>query len=280
MAGLSVAGAGVLGLGGVGYARRVEPGWVDVERVEVALAGLARAFDGYRVVQISDVHADGWMTPERLSDAIRLVVGERPDLVAFTGDLVTSDDFSDVLAAEVAPRLVGPLRGVRARDGAVSVLGNHDHWADAGLVRRVLTEGGFRDIGNGHFSVRRGGGVLHFAGVDDVMEGRERLGVVLDGLPGEGAAVLLAHEPDFADRSAEGGRFGVQLSGHSHGGQMKLPGVGPPVLPPLGEKYPAGRYAVGGMVQYTNRGLGVIQPRLRFGCRPEITTVVLRAGTG
>ncbi len=179
MAGLSVAGAGVLGIGGVGYARRVE-------RVEVALAGLARAFDGYRVVQISDVHADGWMTPERLSDAIRLVVGERPDLVAFTGDLVTSDDFSDVLAAEVAPRLVGPLRGVRARDGAVSVLGNHDHWADAGLVRRVLADGGFRAIGNGHFSVRRGGGVLHFAGVDDVMEGRDRLGVVLDGLPGEG----------------------------------------------------------------------------------------------
>ncbi|MDQ3318036.1 MAG: hypothetical protein M3522_11995, partial [Actinomycetota bacterium] len=94
------------------------------------------------------------------------------------------------------------------------------------------------------------------------------------------AAVLLAHEPDFADRSAEGGRFGVQLSGHSHGGQVKLPGVGPPVLPPLGEKYPAGKYEVGGMVQYTNRGLGVIQPRLRFGCRPEITMFVLRAGKG
>jgi len=90
----------------MGYARAVEPGWVSVERVEVSLAGLVRAFDGYRVVQISDVHADGWMTPERLSDAIRLVNGERPDLVVFTGDLVTSDDFSDVVASEVAPRLV------------------------------------------------------------------------------------------------------------------------------------------------------------------------------
>ncbi len=153
MAGLSVAGGGVLGLGGVGYARGVEPGWVDVGRIEIPLAGLARVFDGYRVVQISDVHADGWMTPERLSDAIRRVNGERPDLVAFTGDLVTADDFSDVLAAEVAPRLVGPLR-------------------------RVLRDGGFRDVGNGHFSVRRDGGVLHFAGVDDVMEGMDRLGVV------------------------------------------------------------------------------------------------------
>ena len=273
-------GAGALGVGGVGYARGVEPGWVDLERVEVSIAGLARAFDGYRVVQISDVHADGWMTPERLSDAVRRVNGERPDLVAFTGDLVTADGLSDVSASEVAPRLVGTLRGVRARDGAVAVLGNHDHWADADLVRRVLGDGGFREVGNRHFSVRRGAEALHFAGVDDVMEGRDRLGAVLDGLPGEGAAVLLAHEPDFADTSAESGRFGLQLSGHSHGGQVRMPGAGPPVLPPLGEKYPAGRYDVGGMVQYTNRGLGVIQPRIRFGCRPEITTFVLRSRTG
>jgi uncharacterized protein len=277
MAGLSVAGAGVLG---AGYARGVEPGWVDVEHVEVSIAGLARVFDGYRVVQIGDVHADGWMTPERLSEAVRLVNAERPDLVAFTGDLVTADDFSDVPAAEVTPRLVGPLRGVRARDGAVAVLGNHDHWADADLVRRVLGDAGFREVANRHFSVRRDGDALHFAGVDDVMEGRDRLGAVLDGLPGEGAAVLLAHEPDFADTSAESGRFGLQLSGHSHGGQVRVPGVGPPVLPPLGEKYPAGRYEVGGMVQYTNRGLGVIQPRIRFGCRPEITTFVFRTRTG
>ncbi len=144
------------------------------------------------------------------------------------------------MASEVAPRLVGPLRGVRIRDGAVAVLGNHDHWADAGLVRRVLGDGGFRDIGNRHFSVRRGRNVLHFAGVDDVMEGRGRLGSVLD----------------------------------------RLPEVGPPVLPPLEERYPAGRYEVGEMVQYTNRGLGVIEPRLRFGCRPETTTFVLRAGAG
>ena len=210
-------GAGVLGLGGVGYARAVEPGWVSVERVEISLAGLTRAFDGYRVVQVSDVHADGWMTPERLWDVVRLVNGARPDLVVFTGDLVTSDDFSDVVASEVAPPLVGPLRGLGSRDGAVGVLGNHDHWADAELVRRVLADGGFKEIGNGHFSVRRAGAALHFAGVDDVMEGKDRLGAVLDGLPREGAAVLLAHEPDFADRSAESGRFGLQLSGHSHG---------------------------------------------------------------
>jgi hypothetical protein len=85
---------------------------------------------------------------------------------------------------------------------------------------------------------------------------------------------------NFADTSAESGSFGLQLPGHWHGGQVRVSGVGPPVLPPLGEKYPAGRYEIGGMVQYTNRGLGVIQPRIRFGCRPEITTFVFRTGTG
>lgn len=193
--------AGVTGALGFGYAWWVEPGWVGVERVEVGLPRLDAAFDGYRVVQVSDVHADGWMTPGRLSDAVRLVNGERPDLVALIGDLVTSDDFADASFADVAPRLVGPLKGIRARDGAVAVLGNHDHWTDARLVRRVLRDGNLEDVGNGFVSVRRGGAALHVAGV-------------LDALPGGGAAVLLAHEPDFADTGAESGRFDLQLSGH------------------------------------------------------------------
>lgn len=275
MAALSVGGTGALGFG---YAWGVEPGWVDVERVEVGLPRLDGAFDGYRIVQVSDVHADGWMTPGRLSDAVRLVNGERPDLVAFTGDLVTSDDFADASFASVAPRLVGALRGIRARDGAVAVLGNHDHWTDARSVRRVLRDGNLEDVGNGFVSVRRGSAALHVAGVDDVMEGMDRLGAVLDALPGGGAAVLLAHEPDFADTSAESGRFDLQISGHSHGGQVDVPLLGPPVLPPFARKYPVGLYEVGEMSQYTNRGLGVIEPRVRFGCRPEITTFVLRAG--
>ncbi|CAA9462787.1 MAG: hypothetical protein AVDCRST_MAG02-2632 [uncultured Rubrobacteraceae bacterium] len=106
MAGLPVAGAGVLG---VGYARGVEPGWV--ERAEVSFAGLHPAFDGYRVVQISDVHADGWMTPQRFSDAVWPVNAERPDLAVFTGDLVTSDGFSRTF------RWRGSRRGSSGRCG-------------------------------------------------------------------------------------------------------------------------------------------------------------------
>ncbi|MBZ0286049.1 MAG: metallophosphoesterase, partial [Anaerolineae bacterium] len=86
----------------------------------------------------------------------------------------------------------------------------------------------------------------------------------------------LAHEPDYADISAATGRFDLQISGHSHGGQVVIPFIGPPVVPPYSKKYPLGRYQVGTMIQYTNRGVGMISPAVRFNCRPEITVFTLR----
>ncbi|HVO42428.1 MAG TPA: hypothetical protein VMT34_07385, partial [Aggregatilineales bacterium] len=107
---------------------------------------------------------------------------------------------------------------------------------------------------------------------------RDRLPAVLAQLPGEAAAVLLVHEPDFADVSAATGRFDLQLSGHSHGGQVIPPFFKrPPVLPLLGKKYPIGVYRVDGMVQYTNRGLGMLRPYIRVNCRPEITMLTLHS---
>jgi predicted MPP superfamily phosphohydrolase len=97
----------------------------------------------------------------------------------------------------------------------------------------------------------------------------------LERLPEEGAAILLAHEPDFADLSARTGRFDLQLSGHSHGGQVKLPLFGIPYLPRFARKYPRGRYQVGKMILYTNRGLGMVHLPFRFNSRPEITLFTL-----
>lgn len=119
--------------------------------------------------------------------------------------------------------------------------------------------------------------MLHFAGVDDVMEGRSRLDLVLQELPEDGTAILLAHEPDFADVSAATGRFDLQLSGHSHGGQVRLPLLGAPYLPPFSQRYASGLYEVGDMWQYTNRGIGFVDARLRFLCRPEITVLTFEA---
>jgi hypothetical protein len=157
------------------------------------------------------------------------------------------------------------------------VLGNHDQWPTPAIIRQVLRESSILDLSNTVETLRRGRAALHLAGVDDAWHGLARLDRVLARLPAGGAALLLAHEPDFADTSAATGRFDLQLSGHSHGGQVVLPFVGPPTLPEMGEKYPSGRYLVGGMVQYTNRGVGMVRPHVRLNCRPEITLLTLQA---
>jgi predicted MPP superfamily phosphohydrolase len=246
-------------LGGLLYAREVETRRVEVRPVTLTLPRLAPEFDG-------------WSKPERLHRLVEEVNEQRPDLIAITGD------FASYSAKEFdEERLVEALGALRARDGSVAILGNHDYLTDVRLVRRCIREGGVTELINGVRTLRRGEAALHVAGIDDVMEGRSRLDLVLDELPKDGAAILLAHEPDFADVSAATGRFDLQLSGHSHGGQVAVPFFRRLVLPPFSQRYTRGLYEVRGMVQYTNRGIGFVHARLRFLCRPEITVFTLRS---
>ena len=268
------AALGVLLLGGLVYVRKVEPEDVQIVPVSLVLPRLDAVFDGYRIAQISDIHADGWMTPGRVLSLVNLVNAEAPDLVAITGDLATYSRFRSLIRH--TSRLGAPLRRLCAPDGVVAVLGNHDHKTDARTVRRVLAASGVIELHNAVLTLRRGGESLYLCGVDDLKEGAPRLDLALERLSEEGAAVLLAHEPDFADESAATGRFDLQLSGHSHGGQVGVPLLRYPFLPKLSRKYPTGLYRVGDMFLYTNRGLGA-HPRFRFNCRPEITVFTLRS---
>jgi uncharacterized protein len=254
------------------YAREVETRWVEVKRVTLTLPRLAPEFDGYRLVQIGDFHLDDWTRPERLNRVVEKVNEQRPDLVAITGD------FASYSAKELdTKRLTNALRLLSARDGCVAVLGNHDYLTGVELVRRCIREGGVEELTNDVRTLKRGGAALHVAGIDDVMEGKSRLDLVLGKLPESGVAILLAHEPDFADVSAATGRFDLQLSGHSHGGQVGIPLLRRMALPAFSQRYTSGLYQVGGMVQYTNRGIGFVNVRLRFLCRPEITALTLRS---
>jgi predicted MPP superfamily phosphohydrolase len=270
---LGTALGGVL-LGGLVYTREVEPADVKVVPVSLVLPRLDERFDGYRIAQISDLHADGWMTPGRLLGLVNLVNAQAPDLVAITGDFATYSRFRSMIRH--VPGLVAPLRRLHAPDGSFAVLGNHDHKTDAKVVRRALAASGVIELDNTVRTLRRNEATLHLCGVDSVREGKDRLDRVLEGLPEDGAAVLLAHEPDFAETSAATGRFDLQLSGHSHGGQTRLPLLRSLFLPKHSREYPDGLNHVGKMFLYTNRGLGA-HPRLRFNCRPEITVFTLRA---
>lgn len=263
----------LLGTGGVTYAKEIEPTWVDITHIRLPLSRLSPAFHGYRMVQISDLHADAWMTRERLLESVRLINQQQPDIVAITGDFVTHR------AQDYADNLFYALRELQPRDATVAVLGNHDHWSKPEIIREMLRESGVYDLSNSVYTMQRGDEMLHLAGVDDVWVKQARLDQVLNQLPSIGATILLAHEPDFADTSAATGRFDLQLSGHSHGGQVVLPFVGAPILPPLGEKYPRGLYRVDTMWQYTNRGLGMVHPQVRFNCRPEITVFTLEGAS-
>ncbi len=264
------------GLGGAGalaYATLVEPNWIEVKDVRLTLPRLPRAFHGYRLVQISDLHAGKFLPDGRLDRVVELVNAQEPDLVAMTGDFVTR-------VYRGAPKDIVPaMRRLRARDGVVAILGNHDYWGGQGpdLMRQVITASGFIDLNNKVHTIKRDRERLHVAGIDSVREGNNRLDLVLRELPKDGAAILLAHEPDFADVAARTRRFDLQISGHAHGGQVVIPGIGSPALPVLGRKYWRGHYVVEGMHLYVNRGLGMVRLPVRFLARPEITSYSLEA---
>jgi predicted MPP superfamily phosphohydrolase len=270
---LSAVASAATGAGAYGYAWAVEPNWLDVVKVKLTLPNLPEEFDGYRVAQISDIHAGKWMPGVRLARVVDRVNNQQPDLIAVTGDFVTQT----YVAAPVD--IVPALKQLRAKDGVVAVLGNHDYWGDLGphLIRRVIRESGMVDLNNNVRTLERDGKLFHVAGVDSYRAKAGRLDQVISKLSHKGAAMLLAHEPDYADVSARTRRFDLQISGHSHGGQVVIPFAGPPHLPPLGRKYHTGRYQVGGMIQYTNRGLGMVGLPVRFWCRPEITVFTLEA---
>ena len=266
-----ITAASLATLAGTAYTTFIEPVWIEIAHVSLRLPRLAPAFCGYRIAQVSDIHLGDWMTVDRLSNVIRAVNGQAPDLIAISGDFVTRR------AEQQASDLTASLRRLHAHDGVVAVLGNHDYWSNAQVIRDLLPRSGVRELANAAWTLRRGDAHLHIAGVDDIWEAHDRLSLVLDTLPHDGAAILLAHEPDFAETSAATGRFDLQMSGHSHGGQIVAPFLGPLHVPFLSHKYPSGRYQVGDMIQYTNRGVGMIRPFVRLNCRPEVTIFHLHA---
>ena len=268
----------LLGVGGATYGFWVEPNWLKVEKVNLMLRRLGEAFHELRIAQISDIHMGGWMNIERLRRVADLVIDQKPDVLLLTGDFLIGHIF-DLNSEQHLQELIAVLLPLAKSIPSYAVLGNHDYWTNAGAVREMLRSCGITDLTNSVFTITQGDEKLHLCGVDDIWEGDVRLDTVLEKLTDDSPAILLAHEPDFADISSKTERFDLQVSGHSHGGQVVIPFYGPLILPYLGQKYPSGLYRVGEMFQYTNRGVGMIDPPVRFNCPPEITLFTLD-GTG
>lgn len=262
----STAAASLSALGGAGYATLIEPYWLALEQVNVPLSGLPAGLDGFTITQLSDLHRGPETTQEDIAQAVKLTLRQEADLIVLTGDYVSG-------SAEYARSCAEALSPLTASGDVLACLGNHDHWTDASDVAGALADVGLTVLRNAAREVADG---LWVAAVDDVWERYADLDKALEGIPAGATVVLLAHEPDYADAVAADGRVSLQLSGHSHGGQVRLPFIGSPILPYLAHKYPAGQYRVGGMWLYVNRGVGMLSPAVRFNCRPEVTLLTLQ----
>jgi predicted MPP superfamily phosphohydrolase len=259
---------------GYAYARYAEPGWLYTKEVLLHLKRLPAAFEGLRVVQFSDVHLGFHHTVKQLDKLIDYIQSLQPDLICFTGDL-----FDSVVGKDAVPS-VQALSRLHAPLGKGAVLGNHDYYGkESDKIKRILVDSGFSLLMNEAIPLKRDDATIWLSGVDDMWNGKPDLPKALKFVPEDVFTLLLSHCPDFADIALQH-PVDLQLSGHSHGGQVRLPFYGHLYAPAYGSKYIDGHYTLGeGKLQvYTNRGIGVSVIPIRFWCRPELTVFTLRSG--
>jgi predicted MPP superfamily phosphohydrolase len=245
-----------------------EPFMLSIERREVFLRRLPRELDGFRVVQLSDLHLGPLTSGEQLRRAIEVANNLNPDLIALTGDYISHERHYAAPCAEIVGRL-------RARCGVFAVLGNHDHWTDAALITDLFRAEGIKVLINEGMRFEKDGASFWLAGVDDTMVGLEDLPLALAGARREEMKLLLAHNPIILRRAARAG-VDLVLSGHTHGGQVTIRSErgasGRPrrrLLRGLGRQ--------GDTQIYVTRGLGTVILPIRYGCPPEVSLLELRS---
>jgi uncharacterized protein len=247
-----------------------------IEEQPVVIPGLSRRLDGYTLVQLSDIHLGTFVGEPEMRAAEELVRKARPDRIVLTGDLIDHDPhYADALGRLV--RRLAPL----ARDGVTAVPGNHDWYAGIQTTVATLEGAGARVLRNDGLVIGDAREGLALLGVDDVWARRRSpadapdLGRAISKVPRDLPRVLLCHNPIFFPEAA--GEVALQLSGHTHGGQVNFGALRPGNLVlPFG--YVAGLYERSGSRLYVNRGFGTAGPPARLGAPPEVTRIVLVAG--
>jgi uncharacterized protein len=260
-----VAGAALAAWGVFGRRRLVR-----VKTIPIVIPGLGAAFEGYRIAQLSDLHIGGLWPRHRAAGWVRRLATLDADLVALTGDYVTSGTaFHDDIA-----HTLGAMRG---KDGAIAVMGNHDYFGDGEPLIHLLRERGVVLLRNENVELCRGDDRLTIAGVDDTWTRRADVERAVAGRDTTIPMVALAHDPKLFHELVDAGASLV-LSGHTHWGQVAFPFLSKRFnLSRLSYRYHAGLYRRGDATLYVNPGLGTTGPPIRVGAAPEITLLVLRS---
>ena len=266
----SVAGAAVAATAVGAYAFRYEPANLRLERVDLALPGLGANWVGKRMVQLSDLHASEPVSPHLIARAFAMAAACEPDMVVLTGDYVTNNALRLGWIEE-------GVRGLAQRWPVVATLGNHDYCSrgEVFAAREVadrLRGAGARLLRNESLAL----GGLTLVGLDDLWNGKVEPGAIR-AAPAADPVIVLAHNPDTYDL-VRGERWDVMLSGHTHGGQVVIPGIGPLHLPVQNKQRYEGWYALDGGTRgmYINRGVGHLM-HVRVWCPPEVTCFTLRS---
>ncbi len=263
------AGLGALAALGVGAGYPVlEAKWCATSRRVVSVPRLPSAFRGTTVALLADLHHGPFVPLAYIRHVVDLTNSLRPDLILLAGDYVSKSPRYIAPVCEELKRLEGPM-------GRFAVLGNHDHWESVVESEIQLDRAGFEMVDNRGVWLRRGGDRLRICGVGDLWTDQQDVVSALDDADESDAVILLSHNPDFAE-TVDDPRVGLMLSGHTHGGQVVIPGWGAPIVPSnYGAKY------LGGLVQgpscpvFVTRGVGTTGPPVRLLCRPEVVLLTL-----
>lgn len=243
----------------------------DVSEVVLRVPGWPRALEGFSIVQLSDIHIGAFVGDFELSRGAELAGAARPDLIVLTGDLLDHDAHFAQRLGEWTTQL-GPL----ARHGVAAIPGNHDYYAGIDPVLRALRRSGAKTLRNNGLVIGEPGASFALLGVDDLWASGNagpNLDAALAEVPPDLARILLCHQPEFFYENA--GSVQLQLSGHTHGGQVAL-GYNPASLV-MPHGYVRGHYEKDGGQLYVNRGFGTAGPPARLGSQPEITKLILTA---
>jgi uncharacterized protein len=259
----ALAAAGSVALFGGVLATRRQPRLVERE---LYIDALPDALDGYRIGQISDIHCGSYVPAERVARGVERLNATRPDLIAVTGDLISTGDHH----VEAVARVLG---GLRARDGVFACMGNHDYFTGAD-VAAALERNGITVLRNRGQLV----GEIFVAGADDTWSRRDDVRAALAERPAGRFALLLAHDPNLFPQAVSQG-VDLTLSGHTHGGQLAVPYLTRWFsLARVVTAFAAGLYRIGNSLLYVNVGAGTTGPPVRLGARAELTLLVLKKG--
>lgn len=239
---------------------------LSVERVEISLPRLPKKLDGFRILHLSDIHHSPFTDLKHIARAVTVTSQLEPDLIALTGDYISHEKKYIAPVAKV-------LGELSATHGVFACLGNHDHWTDANLVTKELQNAGIRVLVNEGVRMETTDAPFWLSGVDDHMVGRTDLPTALRGSYPDEFKLLLAHNPIIFRRAVRA-RVDLTLSGHTHGGQVRVRDRDQRFIR---RRKSAGLHSQKDSQIYITRGIGTVILPVRFQCPPEISLLELRA---